>query len=434
MAPHASFSASGFSAADFSASDLGARLFETRQLSLHLAAPLTAEDMTVQATDDASPTKWHLAHTSWFFETFVLAPHLPGYARYNETFSYCFNSYYEAFGARQARPRRGLLTRPSLDQVLAYREHVDIALARLIDGHMASWPACAELIEIGLHHEQQHQELILTDILALFAANPLRPAYRPAPPRSVAAHREPAGWIDFSGGVYRIGHEGRGFAWDNERPRHDALVGAFRLADRLVTNEEWREFLADGGYETPTLWLSDGWAAVSREGWRAPLYWERRDGEWFEMSLKGLTPLDPDAPVAHVSYYEADAYARWAGRRLPTEFEWEAAATRAGREGNTLGTSALRPLPAAAARKGSPRQMFGDVWEWTQSAYLPYPGYRPAEGALGEYNGKFMVNQHVLRGGSCVTPEGHIRASYRNFFYPHQRWQFTGVRLASEAG
>ncbi len=420
--------------ASVSASDapLGARLFETRKLSIDLVAPLSAEDMTVQAMDDASPTKWHLAHTTWFFETFVLAPHLPGYALFDETFNYCFNSYYESLGARQARPKRGLLTRPSLDRILAYREHVDFALARLIAEQM-SRPACVRLLEVGINHEQQHQELMLTDILALFAANPLSPAYRPSPPRSCTARREPARWIDFPGGAHRIGHQGDGFGWDNEGPRHDALVGPFRFADRLVANWEWLEFIADGGYETAALWLSDGWAEAQRENWRAPLDWERRDGEWFEMSLDGLQRLDLDAPVAHVSYYEADAFARWAGKRLPTEFEWEVAATNSPQGGNSLGTGALRPLPAKTEWNGSPRQMFGDVWEWTQSAYLPYPGYRPPKGALGEYNGKFMVNQHVLRGGSCVTPERHIRASYRNFFYPLQRWQFMGLRLASEA-
>lgn len=398
---------------------------------MDLAAPLGAEDMTVQAMEDASPTKWHLAHTSWFFETFVLSPHLPGYRIFDENFHYCFNSYYEGLGPRQARPKRGLLTRPSLARVLEYRAHVDLALARLVAQEEATPAPWLGPIEIGLNHEQQHQELMLTDILCLFAANPLKPAYRPAPPRAAATAPAPAGWVDFAGGVHPIGATGPGFAWDNERPRHDALVGPFRLADRLVTNREWLEFMADGGYETAALWLADGWAAVNREGWRAPLYWERRDGVWLEMTLFGLLPLRLDAPVAHVSYYEADAFARRAGKRLPTEFEWEVAAATADGEGNFLG-EALLPLPCDGAASAAPRQMFGDLWEWTASAYLPYPGYRPAPGALGEYNGKFMVSQHVLRGGSCATPKGHMRASYRNFFYPHQRWQFTGLRLASE--
>ncbi|HEY8212590.1 MAG TPA: ergothioneine biosynthesis protein EgtB [Methylocystis sp.] len=409
------------------------RLFQTRKLSIELAAPLSAEDMAVQAMDDASPTKWHLAHTTWFFETFVLTHYLPGYQLFDEAFNYCFNSYYEHQGPRQPRPKRGLLTRPPLERILAYREHVDLALAQLLAEQPAASPAWMRRLEIGINHEQQHQELILTDILALFAANPLRPAYRAARVGSDRGRLEPARWLDFPGGVFRIGHEGSGFAWDNEQPRHDALLRPFRLADRPVTNWEWLEFIADGGYETPTLWLSDGWATVNRENWRAPLYWERRDAEWLEMTLEGLQPLSLGAPVAHVSYYEADAFARWSGDRLPTEFEWEVAAATAREEGNFLETAALRPRPAEAEPDGSPRQMFGDVWEWTQSAYLPYPGYRAPEGALGEYNGKFMVGQQVLRGGSCATPERHIRASYRNFFYPHQRWQFTGLRLASEA-
>ncbi|MGE4174034.1 MAG: ergothioneine biosynthesis protein EgtB, partial [Methylocystis sp.] len=372
--------------------------------------------------------------TTWFFETFVLTPYLSGYQPFDGAFNYCFNSYYEHQGPRQPRPQRGLLSRPALDRILAYREHVDLALAQLLAERPDPSAEWARRIDVGIHHEQQHQELILTDILSLFAANPLRPAYRAAGARSPGARREPARWLEFSGGVFRIGQAGGGFAWDNEQPCHDALIQPFRLADRLVTNGEWLEFIADGGYETPTLWLSDGWAAVNREGWNAPLYWERRDGDWLEMSLEGLRPLSPDAPVAHMSYYEADAFARWSGGRLPTEFEWEVAAATAPRQGNFLETGALRPLSAEAAPTDAPRQMFGDVWEWTQSAYLPYPGYRAAKGALGEYNGKFMVGQHVLRGGSCATPSDHIRASYRNFFYPNQRWQFMGLRLASEVG
>ncbi len=410
------------------------RLFETRMLSLDLAAPLSTEDMTVQAMDDASPTKWHLAHTTWFFETIVLARYLDGYELFDEAFNYCFNSYYEHQGPRHPRPKRGLLTRPSIDRVLAYRAHVDHALEKLVGNDAELQPELSRVIEIGVNHEQQHQELMLTDILALFAANPLRPAYRAARPRANRAGTKFVTWIDFLGGVRQIGHEGNGFAWDNETPRHDDLIHPFRLADRLVTNAEWLEFIADGGYQTATLWLSDGWAAAQRENWRAPLYWENHDGEWFEMSLEGLQLLDPDAPVAHVSYYEADAFARWVGKRLPTEFEWEIAAAKAGETANTLATGALRPLPAKREPCDRPCQMFGDVWEWTQSAYLPYPGYRPPDGALGEYNGKFMVGQHVLRGGSCVTPQGHLRATYRNFFYPHQRWQFMGLRLASEIG
>lgn len=409
------------------------RLFETRRLSLELAAPLSAEDMTVQAMDDASPTKWHLAHVTWFFETFVLTKHLDGYKIFDETFNFCFNSYYETQGHRQPRPKRGLLTRPSADRVLAYRAHVDEALERLF-GQDALEPGAdiERLLEIGINHEQQHQELLLTDILSLFAANPLRPAYRTGQPRFSVAEPDTMAWVTYEGGIVSIGHDGQGFAWDNEAPRHEVLCQPFALADRLVTNAEWLEFMADGGYTTPALWLADGWALVNREQWRSPLYWEERGHGWFEMTLDGLVPVHRAAPVSHVSYYEADAFARWAGKRLPTEFEWEVAASRLPAIGNTLGGRALRPLPASSGADGRPRQMFGDVWEWTQSAYLPYPGYRPPAGAIGEYNGKFMVSQHVLRGASCATPDGHSRATYRNFFYPQQRWQFMGLRLASE--
>ena len=408
------------------------RLLDVRRLSHELAAPLSAEDMTVQAMEDASPTKWHLAHVTWFFETFILAKHLPHYRPFDDTFNYCFNSYYESQGPRQPRPKRGVLTRPSSERVMAYRAHVDEGLAKLFARGVEPEPEIARLIEVGINHEQQHQELLLTDILALFAANPLRPAYRTRRPRAAAPEPGEPGWIDYPGGIRQAGHDGQGFAWDNEAPRHDVLIHPFRLADRLVTNGEWLAFMEDGGYRTASLWLADGWATVNREGWDAPLYWEQRDGQWLAMSLEGLQPVDRAAPVAHVSYFEADAFARWAGKRLPTEFEWEIAAQDLPVIGNSLATKALRPLPAEPAPGGKPRQMFGDVWEWTQSAYLPYPGYRPPAGALGEYNGKFMVSQQVLRGGSCATPPGHTRATYRNFFYPQQRWQFMGLRLASE--
>jgi ergothioneine biosynthesis protein EgtB len=315
--------------------------------------------------------------------------------------------------------------------VLAYRAHVDTALARLCERGIESGSKLAHLIEVGINHEQQHQELLLTDILALFAANPLRPAYRARAPRLVAGSAGELRWIEIGGGVRKIGHDGQGFSWDNEMPRHDALVHPFRIADRLVTNFEWLAFMADGGYRNPLLWLSDGWSTVNREGWQAPLYWEERDGQWLAMSLDGLRQVEPARPVTHVSYYEADAFARWAGARLPTEFEWEtAAADTADAIASSQGLS-LQPMPAAPEGNGL-QQLFGHVWQWTQSAYLPYPGYRPPIGALGEYNGKFMVSQQVLRGSSCATPDGHTRATYRNFFYPHQRWQFTGVRLASE--
>lgn len=412
---------------------LSARLFETRHLSVELSEGLGAEDMVVQAMDDASPTKWHLAHVTWFFETFVLARHLPGYRIFDERFNFCFNSYYESQGARHPRAKRGLLTRPGISEVFDYRAHVDEGLARLFARGGEPDAEIALLIELGINHEQQHQELLLTDILALFASNPIFPAYRQPRPKSVGASEAPGlGWIAYPGGIHQVGHDGAGFAWDNEGPRHDALIHPFQLADRLVTNGEWLEFIADGGYSTASLWLADGWTTVKREAWQAPLYWDHSEDQWLAMTLEGRRPLDPAAPVSHVSYFEADAFARWNGKRLPTEFEWEVAAASLPVAGNDLGTGALRPMPAGPPAAGVLRQMFGDVWEWTQSAYLPYPGYRPPEGAIGEYNGKFMVSQQVLRGASCVTPSGHARPTYRNFFYPQQRWQFMGLRLASD--
>jgi ergothioneine biosynthesis protein EgtB len=398
-------------------------------LSSDLAAPLSDEDQVVQAMDDASPTKWHLAHTTWFFEAFLLKRFLPNYCVFDERFEYCFNSYYESVGARQPRAKRGLLTRPSAQEVRDYREFVDAALARLFDQKLK--PEAAELIELGINHEQQHQELLLTDMLALFAAEPLKPAYREAGAGVAAGDAAPLGWIAFDGGICEVGHDGEGFAYDNEGPRHEALIRPFRLADRCVTNAEWAEFVTDGGYATPTLWLADGWNTVKGQDWNGPLYVEQADGGMMQMSLLGFRPVDPAAPVTHVSYYEADAFARWAGYRLPTEFEWEVASASVKVEGRDLGAGHLRPMPA---KPGSGlKQMFGDVWEWTASAYLPYPGFKAAPGAVGEYNGKFMCSQFVLRGGSCATPEGHVRRTYRNFFYPHQRWQFTGLRLAQDA-
>ena len=409
------------------------RLFDTRRRSLELAAPLTPEDMTVQVMDDASPAKWHLAHVTWFFETFILAKYFPGYRLFDAAFNYCFNSYYESQGLRQPRPKRGVLTRPSSERVFAYRGHVDAALAELFAAGLERDGEVARVIEVGINHEQQHQELLLTDILALFASNPLRPAYRPRQrPALHPAGPCDLGWIDFAGGIHEIGQDGGRFAWDNETPRHKVLIHPFRLADRLVTNGEWLEFMCDGGYATASLWLADGWSTVNRDGWRAPLYWERRDGEWCAMSLEGVQPVEPAAPVHHVSYYEADAFARWAGKRLPLESEWEVAAEAMPAVGDPFSTGALRPPPASSPPDGRPRQMFGNAWQWTQSAYLPYPRYRPLAGALGEYNGKFMVGQQVLRGSSCLTPHGHSRTTYRNFFYPHQRWQVMGLRLASE--
>lgn len=408
------------------------RLFATRQYSLALAAPLTPEDMVVQAMEDASPTKWHLAHVTWFFENFVLKPHLDGYRDFDDAFNYCFNSYYEALGPRHPRPKRGLLTRPSAERVFAYRAHVDEALRSLLSTEKGQSDEVARLIEIGINHEQQHQELLLTDILALFSTNPLKPAYQSSPSKVDLAQPEPLHWIEYAGGIHRIGHASDEYCWDNELPSHDALVHPFRLADRLITNAEWLEFIADGGYTTAALWLADGWTTVNREDWHAPLYWEKTDAGWFQMSLQGLLPVAPAEPVAHISYYEADAFARWAGKRLPTEFEWEAATLTADAQHETAPRSSLRPRRAEPAGTETPKQLFGDVWQWTSSAYLPYPGYRPPAGAIGEYNGKFMVSQQVLRGASCATPGGHSRPTYRNFFYPHQRWQFVGLRLASE--
>src|SRR5512133_1106582 len=403
-----------------------------RATSEAIAAPLTAEDRAVQSMADASPTKWHLAHVTWFFETFLLAPFLPGYRRFDERYAYLFNSYYDSIGSRHPRPRRGLLTRPSSAEVGRYRAHVDEAMSDLLS--RSEWsPQIAHLVELGINHEQQHQELMLTDILHAFACNPLYPAYHPPEPiapRSTASDRA---WFAHSAGLYDVGHDGAAFAFDNEGPRHRVFLRPFKLAARPVSNGDWQAFVEDGGYRRPELWLSDGWAAAQTEGWRAPLYWRAEEGNALTMTLAGPQPLDPAAPVCHVSYYEAEAYARWAGKRLPSEAEWEIAARGLPPRGNTLGTGALRPLPAAdGAGAAAPGQMFGDVWEWTVSPYTPYPGYRAPASAIGEYNGKFMCNQMVLRGGSCVTADGHLRATYRNFFYPHQRWQFSGVRLAED--
>ena len=418
-------------AAPFHGGSLRDRLFRTRALSIELARPLSDEDQVVQANDDASPTKWHLAHTTWFFEAFVLKRFLSGYRIFDDSFEYCFNSYYDSVGPRQPRGRRGLLTRPSSEAVREYRAHVDEALALLFgSGELA--PDAAALVELCVNHEQQHQELLLTDILSLFAAEPLKPAYAAAGPGMRVGEATPLEFTAFDGGIFEVGHAGQGFAYDNEGPRHEALIRPFKLANRCVTNAEWIQFIEDGGYRTPTLWLADGWATVKAQDWTAPLYWEEAEGGFMQMSLLGFRPIDPAAPVSHVSYYEADAFARWAGKRLPSEFEWEVAARTLPVEGRTLGAGYLRPVPAEAEASRL-KQLYGDVWEWTASAYLPYPGFKAAAGAVGEYNGKFMCNQFVLRGGSCATPDGHVRSTYRNFFYPHQRWQFSGARLVSDA-
>lgn len=409
---------------------LATQLFVTRAHSQELAAPLSAEDQCVQAMDDASPTKWHLAHTTWFFERFILEPFLSGYEIFDPRFNFCFNSYYETQGARHPRAERGLLTRPSADEVRSYRAHVDQGLHRLFSSAVCDDPQVACLVEIGIHHEQQHQELLLTDILALFARNPLQPAWC-AVTIAPQGDAQPPTWSSFEGGIVQAGHDGEGFGWDNESPRHDALLRPFRLADRLVTNGEWRAFMDDGGYTTATLWLADGWSRVRAEGWSAPLYWESTDAGFMQMTLHGTQEIDPAAPVAHVSFFEAEAFARWAGKRLPTEFEWEQAAAQSNAHAAAARASGL--FTPDAARGAGLSQMFGEVWQWTQSSYAPYPGYRPPEGAVGEYNGKFMVSQQVLRGSSCVTPQGHSRVTYRNFFYPWQRWQFMGLRLAEDA-
>jgi ergothioneine biosynthesis protein EgtB len=406
--------------------DLKSRFFATRKLTADLAAPLSDADATVQSMPDASPAKWHLAHVTWFLETFILRDHVAGYRAFDDSFAYLFNSYYEAEGARHSRAARGLITRPSLAQILDYRAHVEAA----IDARWNNLPEAAlQLIELGIHHEQQHQELLLTDILHLFAQNPTFPVYWPEPMmrEASASAVQPVGWLEGPSGIQSIGRGGQGFAFDCEGPRHELLLQRFALADRTVTNGEWIEFMTDGGYSEPRHWLSDGWTWVQAERTAAPLYWQQgRDGQWLAFGLDGRRPVDFGAPVTHISLYEADAYASWAGARLPTEAEWEAVATsRDPNEGNQLdGPSAVRPSAA------HDHAIFGNVWAWTGSAYRPYPGFRTADGAVGEYNGKFMSGQFVLRGGSCATPRGHVRASYRNFFYPHQRWQFTGLRLA----
>ena len=398
-----------------------------RKASLELAAPLSAEDQQVQSMPDASPTKWHLAHPTWFFESFLLARFVPEYAKLDERYHFLFNSYYEAMGERHPRPQRGLVTRPTLDDVHRYRTHVDAYMRVLIDD--ASEEAL-DLIELGCHHEQQHQELIVTDIKHVLSHSVLDPVYRACAPRTPEG-ASGLGWYRYEAGVYEIGHGVGGFAFDNEGPRHRVYAAPFQIASRAITNGEYLDFIRDGGYANASLWLSDGWRMANEQGWQAPLYWRERDGARFEFTLAGLVPLDLAAPVTHVSYYEADAFAHWTGKRLPTEVEWELAASGAEIAGNFVESGAFHPQPAVDPIDG-PTQMFGDVWEWTQSAYLPYPGFRAPPGAVGEYNGKFMSGQMVLRGGSCATPLSHIRASYRNFFPPSARWQFSGIRLASD--
>jgi ergothioneine biosynthesis protein EgtB len=409
------------------ASAIGERFAAVRNLTELLAEPLSAEDQTVQSMPDVSPTKWHRAHVSWFFEEFVLARFADRYQRYRAEYGYLFNSYYETVGARHPRPERGLVTRPGAADIASYRGQVDDAVCGLLTGAEAD--ACHAMVELGVHHEQQHQELLLMDVKHVLSCNPFHPRYRDVD-RLRSSGASPQSWTAWEGGVFEVGHDGSGFAFDNELPRHEVLLRPFALADRPVTCGEWLEFMGDGGYRRPELWMSDGWATAQAQGWGAPLYWWQHDGRWSIFTLGGDQPVDPAEPVCHVSWYEADAFARWAGARLPWEAEWEAAAASAPVNGRFLELSALHPRPASDGT--GVRQLFGDVWEWTGSAYRPYPGYQPPPGAVGEYNGKFMVNQFVLRGGSCVTPQGHARASYRNFFPPAARWPFAGVRLASD--
>ena len=421
---------------DSGSNPICASLFEhysqVRKQTEALCQPLLIEDYVIQSMEDVSPPKWHIAHVSWFFETFILQPFVPDYRPFDARFASLFNSYYNGIGKPFPRPRRGLLSRPCVAEIYRYRAYVDQYMEMLTAG-LEEHPDAAQiqdLITLGLHHEQQHQELLLTDIKHIYAQNPLNPAYRENitdRSRQTAAALQ---WRAFPEAEIAIGHQGNGFHFDNEAPRHRVLIAAFSLANRAVTNGEYLQFIDAGGYENPLLWLSDGWTASQKASWQAPLYWRKIDGHWHCMTLQGLLPLDKDQPVCHVSYYEANAFATWAGKRLPTEREWEYSADGSRiAPGNFMETGCFHPRPAAG---DGMLQQFGDVWEWTQSPYTPYPGYRAAAGAIGEYNGKFMCNQMVLRGGSCATPAGHIRKTYRNFFYPHNRWQFMGFRLADD--
>jgi ergothioneine biosynthesis protein EgtB len=404
---------------------------KVRSFTEQLCEPLVTEDYVIQSMPDVSPTKWHIAHVTWFWETFLLLPALPGYQSLHPQYAYLFNSYYNTLGQRHCRPKRGLISRPTVKETYTYRRYVDEHVLDLVEqldeGRLTE---LTPIMTLGLHHEQQHQELMLTDIKHVFSCNPLYPAY------VERAHNRPASvppveWVSFPEGVYWIGHEGEGFAFDNEGPRHRQFVQAFQLASRLLTNGEYLAFMEDGGYENPLLWLSEGWATVQAEEWKAPLYWEQRDGRWWMMTLSGLREVDPAEPVCHVSYFEADAYARWAGVRLPTEAEWEVAAQDVPVEGTFVESALYHPAPLdAPSTKGKLAQMYGDVWQWTQSSYAPYPNFTPGPGAVGEYNGKFMCNQYVLRGGSCATSRSHTRATYRNFFPADAQWQFMGIRLA----
>jgi ergothioneine biosynthesis protein EgtB len=402
-----------------------------RDFTTSLCAGLAPEDQVVQSMEDVSPTKWHLAHTSWFFETFVLAPHLDGYTPFHPGYAFLFNSYYQQAGERHCRAQRGYISRPTVAEVHAYRAHVDAAMERLLEGAAEAVRRSVDpLVTLGIHHEQQHQELLVTDIKHVFSVNPLRPAFQEGP-ELPAGEAPPLRWHAHPEGLHEIGHAGGGFAYDNEGPRHRVFLEAFELASRPVTNGEYLAFMGDGGYTRPELWLSAGWAAVQENAWSEPFYWEQRDGRWWSYTVGGMREVNPHEPVVHLTFFEAEAFARWAGARLPTEAEWEVAAAGVPVEGNMAESGRLHPEPAADG--DGLLQLFGDVWEWTRSQYSPYPGYAPAEGAIGEYNGKFMCNQFVLRGGSCATSRSHIRPTYRNFFPPDAAWQFSGLRLARGA-
>jgi ergothioneine biosynthesis protein EgtB len=419
-------------AAARSETSLAQRFDAVRAATRALTAPLSAEDCAIQSMPDASPTKWHLAHTTWFFETFVLSRRDPDRKPFDPAFRMLFNSYYNAVGDRHPRPQRGLLSRPSLATVLEFRARVEQEVAELINAHAFDDETLA-LVELGIQHEQQHQELILTDLKHMLSCNPLRPTYQKNWPLTQVLARERR-WIGFAEGPRRIGHSGEGFSFDNEAPAHTTWIDPFEIASHPVTHGDFLAFMDDGGYRRPELWLSAGWDAVVAKGWQAPMYWEKVDGQWHTFTLHGMAPVEANTPVCHVSFYEAEAYARWANARLPTEAEWEVAASDTPIEGNFLESGALHPLALREApADGELAQAFGDVWEWTRSDYAPYPGFRTAPGAVGEYNGKFMCNQYVLRGGSCATPASHIRASYRNFFPAEARWQFSGLRLARDA-
>ena len=417
------------------AESLLARFHEVRNFTARLAGNLAPEDCVVQSIPDVSPTKWHLAHTTWFFETFILKKWMPGYHDAVPEYAYLFNSYYNAAGAMHRRDLRGLISRPTVEEAKKYRVSVDSDIDDLVsNADEELFREIEPILTLGIHHEQQHQELLITDIKHVFAQNPLYPVFRQRNAETDKIDIQRLKFVEFDEATVEIGHDGNGFAYDNEGPRHRALVLPFSLADRLVTNREYLEFIADNAYSRPEFWLSLGWTTVNEQNWRAPLYWFERDGEWWNFTLSGLRKIDPDEPVTHLSYFEADAYANWAAARLPTEFEWERAAAKIDIDGNFVEAERFHPAPARgrAGSKSDFQQMFGDVWEWTRSSYSPYPGYKAGPGALGEYNGKFMCNQYVLRGGSCATSRTHIRKTYRNFFQPDKRWQFTGIRLARD--